>query len=105
MSPADPASAVPEFFRKALHEIPAYVPGRPPTVHPALMTYKISSNENPYPPLPSVLEVAARALAGMNRYPDPGMIALRERIAGELEVDAGEVVVGAGSAGVLGQIV
>lgn len=52
--------------------IPAYVPGRPPTPRPGLTTYKLSSNENPYPPLPGVLEEAVAAAGRMNRYPDMG---------------------------------
>jgi histidinol-phosphate aminotransferase len=49
-------------LRAVLAGIPRYVPGRPggrPGDGEA--GYKISSNENPYPPLPSVLEVVARA--------------------------------------------
>ncbi|HEX5781558.1 MAG TPA: histidinol-phosphate transaminase, partial [Solirubrobacteraceae bacterium] len=32
---------------------------------------KMASNESPYPPIPAVVEAAAKALAGANRYPDP----------------------------------
>ena len=41
--------------------IPAYVAGKPPTVRPGMTSYKLSSNENPYPPLPGVIEAAHRA--------------------------------------------
>jgi histidinol-phosphate aminotransferase len=41
-----------------------------------MTTYKLSSNENPYPPLPGVLEAAQRAAEQMNRYPDMGSAAL-----------------------------
>ena len=53
---------------------------RPPPV-PGLTTYKLSSNENPYPPLPGVLEEAARVAATMNRYPDMGCVALYDALA------------------------
>lgn len=66
--------------------------------------YKISSNESPYPPLPSVLDAVRDAVGDMNRYPDASMIELREAIAQQVGVSADEVVVGAGSSGVLGQI-
>ena len=39
--------------------IPAYVPGKPPTPRQGLTSYKLSSNENPYPPLPGVVEAAS----------------------------------------------
>ena len=44
----------------ALRDVPAYKPGKPATAREGATAYKISSNENPYPPLPSVLEVVAR---------------------------------------------
>lgn len=69
--------------------IPRYVPGRPPTPRPGLTTYKLSSNENPYPPLPGVLEATEAALAGLNRYPDAGNAllygALSERVGVEVD--------------------
>ena len=39
-------------LRSALDALPAYTPGRPAAAQPGVTTYKISSNENPYPPLP-----------------------------------------------------
>ena len=55
-----------------VREIPPYVPGKPPAAQPGLTTYKLSSNENPYPPLPGVLATAQQAAQAMNRYPDMG---------------------------------
>ena len=54
--------------RPALAGLPRYLPGKPAGSGAA--SYKLSSNENPYPPLPGVLEATARACAQMNRYPD-----------------------------------
>ena len=45
---------------QALDQVPAYVPGKPAAAPEGVTAYKVSSNENPYPPLPSVLEVVAR---------------------------------------------
>ena len=87
-------------LRSTLTGVPSYVPGRPAE----LSAYKISSNENPYPPLPSVLEVVARAATHMNRYPDMAASALIEAIAAHVGVEPGRVAVGTGSVGVLGQI-
>ena len=44
-------------IRQAIDGIPGYKPGRVP---PGGAAFKLSSNENPYPPLPAVLEVLAR---------------------------------------------
>ncbi|MFZ0142038.1 MAG: histidinol-phosphate transaminase [Aeromicrobium sp.] len=54
--------------RRALDDIPVYKPGKPAESD----HLKLSSNENPYPPLPGVMEKAAAELARVNRYPDAG---------------------------------
>ncbi|HZI96893.1 MAG TPA: histidinol-phosphate transaminase [Actinomycetales bacterium] len=99
----NPAPAV--RLRPALDAIPSYKPGRPPEARDGVTTYKISSNENPYPPLPSVLSVVEGAAASMNRYPDMFATALTEAIADHLGVLPEQVATGTGSVGVLGQIV
>ncbi|HEV2777120.1 MAG TPA: histidinol-phosphate transaminase, partial [Solirubrobacteraceae bacterium] len=40
----------------------------------------LASNESPDPPLPAVVAAAQRALAGVNRYPDPSNAALRRAL-------------------------
>lgn len=65
--------------------------------------FKLSSNENPYEPLPAVL--AAIAGSPINRYPDGAATQLRERLAQRWGVTIGEVHVGAGSASVLAQLI
>jgi len=92
-------------LRDALQGVPVYKPGRPPTVVPDVVSYKMSSNENPYPPLPGVLEAVAASAAQMNRYPDMGATALREAVAADLGVTPEEIVTGTGSSGVLSAIV
>jgi histidinol-phosphate aminotransferase len=87
--------------RPGVAAIPTYVPGRPPTPRDDVITYKLSSNENPYPPLPGVLEAAARACAVMNRYPDMGSVGLREALAAKLGVGIEQVAVGTGSVAIL----
>lgn len=93
------------ILRSALDQVPAYQPGRRPTPRPGVPTYKASSNENPFPPLPSVLTVVARAAGTMNRYPDMFSVDLTESLADALAVPATDVVVGTGSSGVLSQLV
>jgi histidinol-phosphate aminotransferase len=67
--------------------------------------YKISSNENPYPPLPGVLQVVADAAGEMNRYPDMAVTALTDALAQSLGVPREHIATGTGSVGVLGQII
>jgi len=87
-------------FRSALGSIPAYKAGRPPVATDG-PSYKLSSNENPYPPLPGVVERAAAAAATMNRYPDMGVSRLHAAIADRLGVGVGRIASGAGSVAVL----
>src|SRR5690348_14970852 len=87
--------------REGVAAIPAYVPGRPPTPRDDVITYKLSSNENPFPPLPGVLETAARACAVMNRYPDMGAVELRTTLAEKFGVSIDQVAVGTGSVAIL----
>ena len=91
-------------LRAALSAIPAYRPGRAPAGGDG-PSYKLSSNENPYPPLPSVLEVLAGADRDINRYPDMFATDLVRRLAAQHGLGPEQVVCGTGSVGVLGQVV
>ena len=62
---------------------------------------KLASNESPYPPIPAVVEAAAKAMAGANRYPDPTNSALRRRLADRHGVPANRIAIGNGSCDVL----
>ena len=68
-------------------------------------TYKLSSNENPYPPLPGVVEAVERAGAAMNRYPDMGNTALYEALAERLEVPVADLAAATGSVALLYHLV
>lgn len=89
--------------RPHVARIPAYIPGRPPTPRPGLTTYKLSSNENPYPPLPGVVEAANAAVATMNRYPDMGSTALYGALAARLGVPAERLAAATGSVALIYQ--
>jgi len=91
-------------LRAALGALPAYAPGKPAASRPGLTTYKVSSNENPYPPLPAVQRVVERAAADINRYPDMFATRLVEAVSRHLGVPAECVATGTGSVGVLGQL-
>jgi histidinol-phosphate aminotransferase len=88
-------------LRAAITDIPGYKPGRVPTGGAA---FKLSSNENPYPPLPAVLEVIAAAAADANRYPDMAATGLVNALGAHLDVPADHVALGTGSVGVLQQL-
>ncbi|MGA8353341.1 MAG: histidinol-phosphate transaminase [Solirubrobacteraceae bacterium] len=62
---------------------------------------KLASNETPYPPLPVVQEAIERAMASLNRYPDPTNSELRRRLSDRYGVPAEQIAIGNGSCDVL----
>jgi histidinol-phosphate aminotransferase len=92
-------------LRSALSAVPAYKPGKPAGTGGGVTAYKISSNENPYPPLPSIVSVVCEAATEINRYPDMAATGLIHALAGHLGVPVEHIATGTGSVGVLGQIV
>ncbi len=91
--------------RSNIADIPPYVAGKPPTPRPGLTAYKLSSNENPYPPLPGVVEAAQAAVAQMNRYPDMGASALYAALGERFGVPVEHLSVATGSVGLIYQLV
>ncbi|MFC8448421.1 histidinol-phosphate transaminase [Kitasatospora sp. NPDC057223] len=81
-----------------LAALPDYVPGK--GASQGCEDLKLSSNENPYPPLPSVVSAVQRQAGRVNRYPDPGCAALVGALAERLDVPAEHLVVGTGSVSV-----
>ena len=87
--------------RADLEGLPAYVPGR----NLADLTrelgiaeaIKLASNEVPYGPLPGVPEAVSEAMLTAHRYPDMGVVALREALAERFGVTADRIVTGCGS--------
>jgi histidinol-phosphate aminotransferase len=90
-------------FRPVLDQFVPYLPGKRPAAG-ARRTYKLSSNESPYGPLPSVVKVIAEAAGDVNRYPDNGAAELTEAIAHRYGVPAAHVAVGCGSVGLVQQL-
>ncbi|MDO5618660.1 histidinol-phosphate transaminase [Kocuria sp.] len=91
--------------RPALEELPAYAAGKPPTPVEGLVAYKLSSNENPWGPVPAAQEAMAQVVGNVHRYPDAATVQLRDEISTALGVPAQDVVTGAGSLGALSQII
>ncbi len=87
--------------RADLDALPAYVPGR--SVADLVRelgiaeAIKLASNEVPFGPLPGVAEAVAQAVTTSHRYPDMGVVELRDKLAGRYGVDAGRLVTGCGS--------
>jgi histidinol-phosphate aminotransferase len=64
-------------------------------------SFKLSSNENPFPPLPGVIEATARAVARMNRYPDIANTEMTAALSKRLGVPGDQLAFGTGSVAVL----
>ena len=89
-------------LRPAVAALPPYVPGARALVGAA--AFKLSSNENPFPPLGSVVAAIADGAMDANRYPDMYATELTEAIAAHLGVNPAGVVTGNGSVAVLGHV-
>ncbi|MFT3814029.1 MAG: histidinol-phosphate transaminase [Acidovorax sp.] len=80
-------------------QLQPYVPGEQPRIAGLV---KLNTNENPYPPSPrAVAAIEAAAREGLQLYPDPQSLALREAIARHHGLGADQVFVGNGSDEVL----
>jgi len=89
------------LLRDELAPMVAYAPGlrasdvRERSGHDHIV--KLSSNENPYGPVPAALAGMAAVLPRLNVYPDGAARALRVRLAEKLGVSEGNIVLGNGS--------
>ncbi|MFF7637248.1 histidinol-phosphate transaminase [Kitasatospora sp. NPDC008050] len=88
-------------LRPSLDGIPTYKPGKPAGAD----AFKLSSNENPYEPLPGVLEAALAAAGSFNRYPDMAVTELTAELAQRFGVPAEHISTGPGSVGVAQSLV
>ncbi|MGW0942755.1 histidinol-phosphate transaminase [Streptomyces sp. NPDC002623] len=91
-------------LRAELEGIPTYKPGKP-AVSGGPAAYKLSSNENPYPPLPGVLESVTASAASFNRYPDLACTGLVNELSERFGVPTSHLATGTGSVGVAQQLV
>jgi histidinol-phosphate aminotransferase len=86
-------------LRAELDGIPTYKPGKP-AASDGPVAYKLSSNENPYPPLPGVMESAMSAAGNFNRYPDMACTGLMNELSERFGVPLEHLATGTGSVGV-----
>ncbi len=88
-----------------LESLPVYKPGK--SAEATMAQYglsfaaKLSSNENPYGPLPAVVEAIARAAHDINRYPDTNSTELKAVLCAHVKVEGPRLTVASGSSGVL----
>ena len=94
--------------RPAVAAMASYRPGKSAAQaedeHGITDAIKLASNENPYPPVPSIVAAIAAAAGDVNRYGDHRATDLRAAIAGWLDVDVDRVAAGCGSVGLLQQL-
>lgn len=94
------ASDIPIRVRSDIAALPPYKQGR----QAGSDAFKLSSNENPFDPLPGVVE-ALHSATSVNRYPDASAARLRARLAERFGVTSDSVHIGAGSVSILAQLV
>ncbi len=94
--------------RPAVAALPGYKPGRSAAAaaaeHGIADAIKMASNELPFGPLPSVAGAISGGIEHLGLYADHGAAELRNDIAAFVGLDADQVTVGAGSAGILQQL-
>ncbi len=86
-------------IRPEIAALPAYKQGR----QAGADAFKLSSNENPFDPLPGVVQ-AVQAAHGFNRYPDATAARLHARLAERFGTTDDHVHVAAGSVSILFQL-
>ena len=85
----------PQLIRPLVHKLRPYVYGEQPKIKGLI---KLNTNENPYPPSPTVLAAVKAAVDGRLRlYPSPTAQGLREKLAKLHHCHADNIIVGNGS--------
>ena len=96
----DPAARrAPSFWSPRIADLEPYVPGEQPRIRDLV---KLNTNENPYPPSPRAIQAIREAAEnGLELYPDPTSLALREAVARRHGLAVEQVFAGNGSDEVL----
>lgn len=94
--------------RTAVSSLAGYQPGRAASQvedeHDIVGAIKLASNENPWSPVPQVVQAITDAVTGVNRYADNNASDVRSAIAEWIDVDVNRITVGCGSSGLLQQL-
>lgn len=88
--------------RETIGNLPAYKQGAAPGDSGA---FKLSSNENPFSPLPSVVTSIAEALESIHIYPSMAAPEITARLAERYDVQPDNLAFGAGSVEVASQLI
>jgi histidinol-phosphate aminotransferase len=96
-----PEGGPPVRVRAAIAQLPPYRQGRQAPSN----GFKLSSNENPFQPLPGVVDAAQKALRCINRYPDATAVDLTRALAQRHGVPSDSVHVAAGSVSIIAQLI
>jgi histidinol-phosphate aminotransferase len=89
-------------IRSAVAGLPSYSAVKPDSKTGRELSFKLYANENPFPPLPGVIEATAAAIASqMNRYPDIANTEMTYALSRRLGVPAEQLAFGTGSVAVL----
>ena len=80
---------------KRLQAHRAYTPGIQPQSGDSVI--KLNTNENPYPPSPTVEDAVSNEISLLNLYPNPSSMSLRKKIAEMHGLDANQIIIGNGS--------
>ena len=97
-TPENPETVLPHI-RPEIAVLPPYKQGTQASAD----AFKLSSNENPFDPLPGVLD-AILAQTSVNRYPDATAGRLRAALAERFGVHIDGVHIGAGSVSIISQL-
>ncbi len=97
-TPENPETVLPHI-RPEIAVLPPYKQGTQASAE----AFKLSSNENPFDPLPGVLD-AILAQTAVNRYPDATAGRLRAALAERFGVHIDAVHIGAGSVSIISQL-
>ncbi|NUM41452.1 MAG: histidinol-phosphate transaminase [Leptospiraceae bacterium] len=86
-----------KYFRKELYKLKAYTPGIQP--NPEDKIIKLNTNENPYPPSPTIRKEIDRIIKNqlLKRYPNPNSKDLRKEIARHYKLQESQILVTNGS--------
>jgi histidinol-phosphate aminotransferase len=88
-------------LRSAIGGLPVYTAGKPAPRMAEAPAFKLSSNENPFPPLPGVIAATMTAVGRMNRYPDITNAEMTSALSIRLGVPGEQLAFGTGSVAVL----
>ncbi len=91
-------------LRPHIATLPAYRAGKPAQPGPDGRAWKLSSNENPFDPLPGVQEAIRRAVSVVNRYPDAGNTAITAAVAQRHGLPPERIAFGTGSVDVMAHL-